>query len=84
MVAVQVGDDPRLGGHQRLGAGEVDQDVGRVEIDDAAEAGDQMGVRERDAIEREIPEAGKYLGFRLARQIAPPRLAVVGLKGAAC
>ncbi len=50
-----------------------------LEIDDAAEAGNEMGVLDLDAVEAEIREIGKGFRVRLARQIAPAGGAVVRL-----
>ena len=61
-------EDVGLGRNQLGGIGDLGQDVLRLEIDDAAEAGDQMRGLELDPVEREIGEAGEHLRLRLTRR----------------
>ena len=42
MIGIHVRDHLRLGRDQRVRAGEIGEQIGRRQIDDAAEAGDQM------------------------------------------
>jgi hypothetical protein len=51
-LRIELRHDLRLGREQRGRVGGFRQNVRRLEIDDAAEAGDQMRAGERDAVER--------------------------------
>ena len=78
MIRVHVRQDVGLGRGQLGGVVDRREDVRGLEIDDAAEARDQMRAGEREPVEGEIGEADKHLGLGLALEIAPPRVAVVG------
>ena len=80
MIGVHVLDHPGLGRNQRLGAGEIGEQILRLEIDDAAEARDQMRALELHLVEREVGEAREHLGFGLIGEIAPPRVRALGLR----
>ena len=65
MVGIHVLDHLPLGGDQRLGAGEIGEQVFRLQIDDAAEAGNEMRALQLDLVECEVAKAREHLGLRL-------------------
>ena len=80
MIGVHVRDHLRLGGDERFGAGQIGEQSIRLQIDDAAEAGDEMRALELHLVEREVAEAREHLGFRLVSEIAPARVRAFGLR----
>ena len=71
MVFIHVLDRALLGLDQRGGIADLGQELLRLEIDDAAEARDQMRARGADAKEGEILEIDKGLRGRMRVEIAP-------------
>ncbi|MHC2497059.1 hypothetical protein ACVI8K_003975 [Bradyrhizobium barranii subsp. barranii] len=79
VVGIHVRDRPLLRRQQILGAGEVRQELLGLEIDNAAEAGDQMGSRGSNSEEREILKRNKGLGGWMGIEIPPLEEILVGI-----
>src|SRR5262249_56853855 len=69
MVRVQVCEDVRLGRGQLRSVLDRREHIIRLEVDDAAKAGNEMGALERDPVEGEVREAGEHLRLRLPLEI---------------
>ena len=78
MFRVHVSDDLFLRIDQRLGAGEVGDKIRADKVDDAAEAGDEMGAAHVDAVEAEIREIREHFRLRLPRKVAAARVRIGG------
>ncbi len=81
MVAVHVRENLGLGREEFGGVAGLGQNLLRLEIDDAAEAGDQMRGLERHPVEGEVGKAREHFRLRLAIEIAPARVRVLGCGG---
>ena len=68
VVLVHVRHDAGLGLDETLGAGERHQEIARAEIDDAAEAADEVRALELECVEREIGKIGVARRARMARE----------------
>ena len=75
MILIHVLDGACLGLEQVGGISDVSQELRRLQIDDAAEAGNEMQAGGRDAEKREILEIGKRLRRRMRGKITSPRQA---------
>ena len=63
------------------GAGDAGQQLHRHEIDDTAEAGDQVAAIGDEAIEAEIGEPGIAGGLLVAGEVAAPQRRIVVRSG---
>ena len=71
MIGIHMLDRALLGLQQRSGVGNIGQELLRLEINDPAESGDQMGAGRRDPEERKILKIDKGFRGRMGVQIAP-------------
>ena len=69
MIGIHVCNRIRLRLDERPCIGNISQDVLRLEIDNAAKAGNQMHAGDLDPIEREVREVRELFGFRMTPQI---------------
>src|SRR6516165_4792903 len=72
-LRIEVRHDLRLGCEERGRVSGFRKDVRWLEIDDTAEAVDQMRAGDRNAVEREVGESRKHLRLGVACEIAPAR-----------
>ncbi|MGY3106553.1 hypothetical protein ACVWW7_003180 [Bradyrhizobium sp. LM6.9] len=79
MVGIHVRDRSLLRRQQILGPGEVREELLGPEIDDAAEAGNQMGSRGPDPVEGEILEGNRRFRRGMGSEIPSPEQILVGI-----
>ncbi len=83
MIVVHVSHRALFRREQLIGTSDVDENVLRFQIDDAAKARNEMRAAERDAVKCEIRKVCEHRRFRLSREITAAVICIVRLFGAA-
>ena len=70
MIFIHVRDRPGLGVDQRLRVRNIGEQILRVDVHDAAEAGNQMRAPDLHPVKCKVSEVCKHLGVRMAPEIS--------------